>query len=300
MLLSEATQAFLTARAGIVAPSTLTFYAGRLGALTHFLADPPIETITLDQLRKWRATLSTQNLSPFTVHGYLRATRTLFNWMETEQITPTNPATRLKLPPLPHEPKKDIAQADARAIIHAAQDQPRDYAILRLLADTGARVGGLATLTLERLQLQPDERGRYRATVLEKGRGGERKARTCYFGPATAEAITAYLAQRPPADTNRLFLTLTSPPRPLRREGIYRMIQRYAERLGIEGRWNPHSWRHAFAHGLIDAGIPLSDVSQLLGHSSITVTVDFYGQRADEQLADAHARGSWINGRSEA
>lgn len=301
MLLKQAIHEFITARSGIVAASTIRFYRSRLRAMSEYLGQRPAESVTITDLRAWRADLC-HGRQPSTVHGYIRACRTFWHWLTEENTIPDNPAARLKLPPLPHQPKRDIDRADAIAILNAAQDNPRDYALIRMLADTGARIGGLATLTLATVDLETDQHGRYRATVWEKGRGGENLARTVYFGEGTAQALRRYLETRPNADTDRLWLTQQPgrPQKPLTRSGIHQVLKRYAKRARVTGKWNAHAWRHRFAHSLIDAGIPLSDVSQLMGHSSIIITADFYGQRSDQHLAEAHARGSWINGETTA
>jgi integrase/recombinase XerD len=73
------------------------------------------------------------------------------------------------------------------------------------------------------------------------------------------------------------------------------MIERYAKALKIKGKWNPHAWRHAFAHGILDNGGDLKILSQLMGHGGIQVTADAYGYRVDKILADHHAQYSWLD-----
>ncbi|MHC4088728.1 MAG: tyrosine-type recombinase/integrase [Planctomycetota bacterium] len=297
---------------GIVSEATLRWYKPRLASLLNHLGDGEIDAITTADLRRWRTSLVRKEtrwedhprrqtvdggLSPQTLRSYVRAARAFFSWLEAEGLMDHNPARRLKLPPLPDEPPKEISQRDALRILRAAQDNPRDYAILRFLCDTGCRVGGLVGLQVEDLSASPAAEGVHRAVVREKGRGGERKSRTVYFSAATAQALQDYLEVRPDVDTRTLFLTEQPgrPPRPLRTEGVYRMIERYAKRLEIKGRWNPHAWRHAWAKGALRRGADLGTVAQILGHSSIQVTADFYGRWSDDELADRHARFSWLN-----
>jgi site-specific recombinase XerD len=285
------------------------------------LGDVEIETITLRDLRLWRAYLVNKDvrwdnhphrvtqkggLSPTTLYDHVNACRIFFRWLARDGLLAENPASQLKFPPLPKdEPKKDISQEDAVRIMNAARGNLRDFAILRFLADTGCRVCGAAGLKLGNVQLKPDKRGRYRATVHEKGHGGKKKVRRVYFKRPTAAAITEYLKVRPEIDADqvsekdvdRVWITQQPglPKRPLQEEGIYRMIERYAKDLGVKGKWNPHAWRHAFAHGILDNGGDLKMLSQLMGHSGIQVTADFYGYRADTVLAEHHAQYSWLD-----
>ena len=160
--------------------------------------------------------------------------------------------------------------------------------MLRFLADSGCRLAGVAGLRLDALDL---ERGA--ALVVEKGEKGRR----VWFGAETSWALARWLVERPVCASGGVFVTLVRPYRGIAPEGVYRVLQRWAGRAGVLGRWNPHAWRHRFAHGLLDAGADLGAVSQLLGHSSVVVTVEFYGQRSDSRLAEIHAARSWLRAR---
>ena len=76
--------------------------------------------------------------------------------------------------------------------------------------------------------------------------------------------------------------------------GVYQAIERIAEKVGVTSDWNPHNWRHGSARGMIKQGASLSEVSQLLGHSTVTVTGDFYGIFSEEELHESHKSYSWI------
>ena len=52
-----------------------------------------------------------------------------------------------------------------------------------------------------------------------------------------------------------------------------------------------HSLRHSAASALLGAGVPMPIVKEILGHSSITITVDMYGHMAPTVVADEMRRG---------
>lgn len=278
MTVAELVALFLQALDGVMSPATLIWYRRRLGPMRDALGSLPLQQVTVDDLRAWRADLCRRPLSPWTLHGYVRAVRRLFAWMVEEGHLPVSPAARLELPALPIEPARGIAPADMLKILDAARGAPRDYALCLFLADTGARVGGAAGLVVADLDFVSG-----RAEVREKGS----KARTVYLTRRTSRALSDYLGGR---RSGPVFLDSRRRGNPLQPGGIYQVIERLARRAGVTGRWNPHAWRHGAARGWLKAGANLAQVSQMLGHTDVSVTVKFYGAFVDEELKAAHRR----------
>lgn len=64
------------------------------------------------------------------------------------------------------------------------------------------------------------------------------------------------------------------------------------DKAGLEsGSW--HTLRHSCASVLLTSGVPMPIVSAILGHSSISITVDTYGHLAAPIMADA-MRGALV------
>jgi len=213
--------------------------------------------------------------------------RRFFKWLVEEGYLDQNPAARLELPPLPEEPPKAVTEEDLRRLLEAARDDPRDYALLCFLADTAARVGAVAALRLENLDL-----ANRRALVWEKGRGGRKRARYVYFSERTKRALEEYIRVRPEDGSGCLFVSkrgggLTS-------NAIYQVLRRLAKKAGVTGRFNPHAFRHGWARGALKNGADLGTVSDILGHSSVEVTKRFYARWADDELQRRHDRFTWL------
>ena len=265
---------------GVKSPATIAWYRKRLAGLEARLGKVGIDQVKVDQLRDWRACLLRQELSVWTLHGHVRAARKFFRWLAEEGLLRCSPALRLELPRLTYEPRKGIDQRDMLRMIAQARASPRDYALVLFLADSAARCGGVASLTIPDLELV-----RGRAVVHEKGS----KARTVYLQPRTCEALRSYLGTRV---SGPVFLGLSG--KGLRYDGIYQLLKRLAHRAGVTERWNPHNWRHGAARGMLNRGANLAQVSQILGHSDVSVTVRFYGSFVDDELKAAHARYTWL------
>ena len=77
---------------------------------------------------------------------------------------------------------------------------------------------------------------------------------------------------------------------PLSGNGVYQMLQRLAKKAGVK-RFNPHSFRHAWARRALRNNLDLGSVSQILGHTSIKVTHEFYGFWDEGELPERHRLG---------
>lgn len=284
--------------------STVRWYTQRLGRLGKYLEKvdlTDVTHITTADLRGFMASLYNQErrwvdhpsrppadsgLSPYTIHAYARILRAFFGWLMVEGIIQSNPAKLVKFPKLPKEPPKAVASEDRDKILEAAESDPRNYAIVCFLTDTGCRVGGVASLTLQNLDL---ERGM--AIVTEKGKGGG-KTRTVYFNGRTKKALTRWLNVRPESKTDHVFVQKWNKDEALKESGISQVIERLAKRAKVKGRSNAHSFRHAWAREALRNGASLADVSQLLGHEDESVTLRFYGRWANEELKERHSQFS--------
>lgn len=308
MRLINALEDFYLSMDGVYSPNTLKWYRHKLQPLVWSLGDCDIEEITIQMLRTWRADLANKTttyedhptkptkegpMSRYTLHGHVRACRRFFKWLEEEEYLELNPAKRLELPAKPKGVRKGIKEKERDLIIETARnDNPRDYAIVLFLADTACRAAGVAGLTIDRLDLD-----NYRAEVREKGKGGNNKARLVYFGEKTKQALEGWLRIRPTGkNCPFVFVNINKKGgiHGLTVSGVYQAIERLAKKAGVDSGWNPHNWRHGSARGMIKKGASLSEVSQLLGHSTVTVTGDFYGIFSEEELHESHRAYSWI------
>ena len=281
--LLEAVEAFTVGQAGEVSSKTRAWYASRLSAFASWVGDVPLSKVTAATLRAYRAELVDRGLSPHTVHGHQRAIRRFFTWLAAEGEIPHNVARDVPLVRLPQQEPKAISEEDMRRLLdRLPKESPRDRAIVLLLADTGCRVGGLVSLTLDSLDLE----GRA-ASVVEKGA----KARRIYYTTPTAEALRLYLMVRPETDSRALFVTQAG--KPITHNGIKLMLERVGKRAGVKGRVNPHSFRHSFARSFLKNGGNLAALGRILGHApGSQVTAKYYAVWDDHELQEYHDKYS--------
>ena len=301
--LDQALQTFLYVGVGGKSSETARWYRTKLSDLVNALgSETPIISVMEADLLDWFTSLELRSsrwgnnsshprvegkLSSETLHGSVRACKFFFKWLFEHKVITENPAEHLSLPKIPRRGKSGISEANLKAILEAAQSNIRDYAVLRFLESTGCRRGGVANLLLEDLNLDAaDQRIRRRATVREKGD----KERTVVMTSTALTALIAWLEIRPAISDEHVFLGQSNGGewKPFQEVGISEMVERYKLRLGLKGKCSPHEWRHRWARKRLLDGMELSQVSQLLGHEDVSVTVRFYGQFTLDQLQAAY------------
>jgi site-specific recombinase XerD len=143
----------------------------------------------------------------------------------------------------------------------------RDFAILRLVANYGLRIGQAIHLRVRDV----DWRQGLIYFPAEKG------CNPLSFPllQDVAEALLAYLRDRGAVPSSEeVFLTVRGEPRPLGvNNHLGSALRGYYLQAGIQAtRYGAHAIRHAFATRLMEQGTPLKDIADLLGHRSIETT----------------------------
>jgi integrase/recombinase XerC len=128
-----------------------------------------------------------------------------------------------------------------------------------------------------RLDISDIDRRRYAGqTIVEVRRGKGGKGRIVPLGSKAVDALDAYFAARPvlcdprtsAQDPEALFLNERG--RRLTPRSVQRLVGRYAALAGTEA--TPHALRHSFATHLLDGGVDLRAIQELLGHASLAST----------------------------
>lgn len=136
----------------------------------------------------------------------------------------------------------------------------RDFAILLLLARLGLRQCEVCALTLDDFDWERGE-----LTIHGKGR----KRAQLPLPDDVGRALSSYLRYRPRVATRRVFLRVRAPYRPLRVLG--QPVFTASQRAGIDRVW-PHRLRHTAATEMLRGGASLSDIAQVLRHTSTQTT----------------------------
>lgn len=142
----------------------------------------------------------------------------------------------------------------------------RDRAVLLLFAVYGLRAG-----EVERIRLEDIDWERKTLTI---PRTKQRQTRVCPLIDSLAGAVARYIREaRPATDYHEMFLRYRAPHRPFRHGGMYRIVRRRLDHLGIScPSPGPHGLRHACATHLLAQGFTLTEIGGHLGHHTYTAT----------------------------
>ncbi len=284
-------------------PHTLRNYGQDLGQLLDFLRNEQLGTPAQVQpctIRSFMATRSNKGDGKATRSRKLSAIRSLFRYLCRENQITRNPAEAISGPKQDRKLPNVLTADDAtRLMDHPCHPRSlRDQALLETLYSSGARVSELVSLDLKDIDLDEGI-----ATVMGKGR----KERIVPLGRPAVLALKAYIhslparltradgspdATRAPLFRNRRGGRLTA-------RSVERLVAKAVRDLVNFPSITPHGLRHSFATHLLDGGVDLRAIQELLGHASLSTTqrythvaFDRILETYDKTHPRAHARAT--------
>ncbi len=298
--LAEAVAAFeLEQRARGVSPHTLRARRADLGKLLVFAAGQgwPDWAVKPRTLRGFALDLGERGLDPASQARILSTTRSFFAWLfETRRIG-ADPASGLRNPKLPKRLPAFLTEGESNALLDLGE--PVDFptarlcCLLELLYAAGLRVSELTGLDLQDLLME--ER-----TLRVLGKGA--KERLVPFHDKACAVLETYLGHR------KAWLAAKSlPPTPalfLNQRGgrltptsVRGFLAKALDTAALRARVSPHALRHSFATHLLNHGMDLRAIQELLGHASLSTTqrythLDLESLARTYESAHPRARGN--------
>ncbi len=145
----------------------------------------------------------------------------------------------------------------------AVNGATRDRAMVLLLLRSGMRIGELLNTKVGDINLKEQKIMIFES---EKSRLG----RVVYFTDDAGDALKAWLKERDPKEE---FLFYGRGSNPLTYPAARMVFVNYLNKAGLSHRgYTPHCLRHTYATELINAGMPLECLKELMGHTSLEVT----------------------------
>ncbi|MCF7547338.1 tyrosine-type recombinase/integrase [Pseudonocardia sp. WMMC193] len=190
-----------------------------------------------------------------------------------------------------------LTAEQAQAILDGCEHL-RDRLLFAVMLDTGVRIG--EALGLRHSDLEVAERTvtvRPRANDNRARAKGER-SRTIPTSPGLMRLYADYLNREYGSlDSDYVFVNLWAEPfgRPWTYRAVYDLVQRLRVRTGSD--FEPHQFRHTYATWLLRRGAGIEAVKELLGHRSISTTIDTYSHLTVEDARRTLQDAGWFTGR---
>lgn len=241
-----------------------------------------------------------KNFKQKTVKRKIAAIKAFYAYMEEEELIPETPFRKIKVKfketiVLP----RIIPRGEIEELLNYMYAYPetngkiskdhkywlRDISIVEVLFATGARVYEVSNLKADCINIDS-------GLIRIMGKGD--KERYIQIGEQSVLRLLEkyYDANKEAIKGSGYFFTNRRGGR-FTEQSIRNMLKKYTRLAGIERNITPHMWRHSFATYLIEEGVDISCVQQILGHSSINTTQIYIHVAAKKQaeiLKNLHPR----------
>ncbi|MCL2118481.1 MAG: tyrosine recombinase [Planctomycetaceae bacterium] len=254
-----------------LAENTVAAYRRDMNHFWEWRGNRMVSHLTISDLADYIDWLHRRNFSPATLARHIVSLRLFYRYLQIEGLLLKNPAELLGSQKLWNRVPQVLSpkQVD-RLLTGPVPGDPfwrRDRALFEFLYATGCRASELSTLTLHDVHL--DEK-----YCLCTGKGN--KQRIVHLGNRAVEAFQGWEGWERNDLVNKYgesnFAFLSYRGRRVRRERIWELVIKFAERAGITMEITPHTLRHSFATHMLAAGADLRQVQEMLGHASIATT----------------------------
>ena len=266
-----------------VSPKTCDAYLRDLKKLDKHLE--PLDSwsgLKESDIRRVLAVLKLGGLESRSLHRWLSAVRSFYDFLLRKGLVENNPAKLIQAPkhakPLP----KVLDTDQASSVLDVICDSPltiRDHAIIEVLYSSGMRLSELVGLDILDVDRKVGQ-----AVVLGKGD----KERITQIGSKARRALEKWLAVRGSlAKDDETALFISKNGKRISQRQVQVRIKEWGKRHGLDMPLHPHMLRHSFASHILESSGDLRAVQELLGHSDISTT-QIYTHLDFQHLADVY------------
>lgn len=200
--------------------------------------------------------------------------KAFYTYLEEKQIISENPFRRIRMKfkeekVLPRIiPKNDIERLlnymYGQLRKQKGKNILRDLTVVEMFFATGARVYEISNIRIENIDMKT-------GSIYFNGKG--RKERVIQIGEQSViKLLQKYYEQNKAQIEKSGYFFVNQKGDRFSEQSIRRMLKKYTKQAGISRNITPHMFRHSFATYLIEEGVDISCVQQILGHSSIKTT----------------------------
>lgn len=255
--------------------NSIAAYINDINKLIRFLEDKfekiAPEKVKLLHLKDFVQWLNERDVSPRTQARTISGIKSFYKYLLIEGVITSDPTALLESPRIGRKLPDILSMEEIDTLIEGIDlnkaEGQRNKAMLETLYSCGLRVSELVNLKITNLFFDQG---------FVKVEGKADKERLVPVSGRAIEEINRYLRgyrktlNVSKESENVLFLNRRG--KKLSRVMIFTIIKNLAERVGLNKKISPHTFRHSFATHLINGGADLRAVQEMLGHESILTT----------------------------
>lgn len=255
--------------------NTITSYKSDLEQFEEFLVSKKqilFTGISQDQVSQYVKTFDHLRYQKTTRSRKVATLKSFYSYLHDEYLISSDPTQNFNLNskfvrlPKIYEVSDVKMLLDSPLKINTGHVAIRDCAILQIAYAAGLRVSEIINLNIGDVDFKSN-------SVRVFGKGS--KERVIPLHDLAISSLNDYVQKSRPlmvkSIKNKTFFCNQKGQR-FSRQGIWKIVKKYAENVGLVNGFTPHSLRHCFATHLLNGGSPLRHVQTLLGHSSIATT----------------------------
>ncbi len=236
-----------------------------------------------DTLFLYFLTLRQQGLSNKSLRRHLSALRGFFDFLCMKNLRQNNPARLFEGPKLSRSLPEVLSVEEVKRLLMAPDLTTRlgfrDRTMLETMYGAGLRVSEVCNLSIPDIDFQL-------GIIRVRGKGD--KDRMVPIHLQAQNFLSTYIHKHrndfsPHVDN--VFLNRSG--NKLTRQGIWKVVKKYAKISGLKKNISPHTLRHCFATHLLEGGADLRSVQILLGHADISTT-EIYTHVQTQRLIEIH------------
>lgn len=239
-----------------------------------------------------------KNYKQKTVKRKIASIKAFYNFLEEAEIIDENPFRKIKVKfketvTLPRIiPREEIEQL-LNYMYQCLNENDkathkymlRDVAVIEVFFATGARVYEISNIREDSINLNT-------GLIRLMGKGGKERY-VQVSNTSILEVLKKYYDENKQAIRKSGYFFVNNRESRYTEQSIRLMLKKYTKQAGVERKITPHMFRHSFATYLIEEGVDVSCVQQILGHSSVKTTqiyIHIAAKKQAEILKEMHPR----------
>ena len=243
--------------------------------------------IKVDDVKSWILDLTERQIGKRSIKRKMSSLKSFYAWMYLQKKVDSDPFEYVHSPKATHALPDFFSEKEIDTLLTANEKRTdklkdRDQALLMLMFASGLRASEVVNLTFN--QVDFDNR-------IMKVSGKGNKDRLVPFTNSAKESMLNYIngLRKDLLKEDTKYIFLNSKGNKMTVRGLEYILDEIEAKTGLYGKIHPHMLRHSFATKMLNRGVDLRTIQELLGHSSIETT-SIYTHVAYENMKETYEK----------